>query len=218
MDTAGAVLDTMFLEPQTIWAVLDPGAPRGFGAYRPQPFADNDLVRLSPVAAEYVVVGRRMDPDAEQATFSVARIRVAGDTLFHRDFAYDPVPIPAGAPDSLAQAWGAMLAKSRFAGAPTPATAAAWARDGLYVPAHHPPVRDLIPGIDGTIWLERARDASSSEWLVLDPDGTPLHRVRLPANVTVMAASRDRVWGVETDELDVPYIVRYGVGPTRLVR
>lgn len=32
----------------------------------------------------------------------------------------------------------------------------------------------------------------------------------------LLAATSDRWWGVETDELDVPYIVRYDVGPRTL--
>ena len=48
-----------------------------------------------------------------------------------------------------------------------------------------------------------------TEWWVLDPEGAPLARTLTPSGVTVRAISSDAVWGVERDELDVEYIVRY---------
>ncbi len=49
------------------------------------------------------------------------------------------------------------------------------------------------------------------EWLVLDPSGEPAATVVTPAALRVLAITRDRVWGVESDELDVDYIVGYRI-------
>ena len=35
----------------------------------------------------------------------------------------------------------------------------------------------------------------------------------VPKGLSVLAADRRTVWGMEQDELNVPYIVRYGVVP-----
>jgi hypothetical protein len=73
-------------------------------------------------------------------------------------------------------------------------------------------VRRLTLGTDGTIWLAR-EDAGGEQlaWWVLDPNGEPIGTVMLPRGLQVMAADESHVWGAELDELDVPYLVRYGV-------
>jgi hypothetical protein len=70
----------------------------------------------------------------------------------------------------------------------------------------------MTVGRDGSIWLQRAVEADSASWLVLDPSGSPHAEVSLPAGFDLLEADRDHVWGQERDELDVPYLVRYRVG------
>lgn len=213
MDTTGAAGDTLFVRPLSVWAVQDPAKPNDFGSYQAQPFADDAVHTLSPAAPEYVVVDRAVRPEGP-ATFRVARVRLSGDTVFSREFPYDPVPIDPALPDSLIAAWAEGFRDHPFPGAPEPAEAAEWARADLYLPPHHPPVGAVVVGTDGTIWLERERVGEGARaWLVLDADGIPLGRVAFPAGFRLHAATRDRAWGVEHDELDVPYIVRYGIGP-----
>lgn len=214
MDTTGAAGDTLFRRPASVWAVQAPTGPITFGSYRPQPFDDNALHAMSPHEPEYVVVDRAVEGE-DDTRFGVARITFDGDTAFDRSFAYEPVPIDPGAADSLVGAFAEAFNEPRFSSAPTAAQAAEWARANLYVPAHQPPVTALLVGRDGSIWLQRERAAPERvEWLVLDPDGEPIGRVELPGRTTVAVAERSRVWGWELDDLDVPYIVRYGVGAT----
>ena len=80
------------------------------------------------------------------------------------------------------------------------------------MPPTQPPVTELHIGHDGSIWLRREMTVgAASDWLVLSPEGEVVGTVALPANLKILAAEQGRLWGVETDELDVPYIVRYGV-------
>ena len=71
----------------------------------------------------------------------------------------------------------------------------------------------------GTIWLQRFDPVESAdgerliEWWVLDGEGAPLARVLTPAGLEVKLITEDMVWGIERDELEVEYIVRY-----RLIR
>ena len=52
------------------------------------------------------------------------------------------------------------------------------ARESLHVPPHHPPVRSVLPGLDGTIWLAREDDgAGMLAWWVLDRAGEPIGEV-----------------------------------------
>ena len=68
---------------------------------------------------------------------------------------------------------------------------------------------------DGTFWLRRWDTVEAGtgeqvyEWWVLDAEGTPLARARTPIGLSIRLIDGDTVWGVETDELGVEYIVRY---------
>ena len=48
-----------------------------------------------------------------------------------------------------------------------------------------------------------------TESWVLDAEGVPLARVLVPADLMVAVVDGETVWGIEMDELDVQYIVRY---------
>ncbi|HUG38856.1 MAG TPA: hypothetical protein VMM12_00135 [Longimicrobiales bacterium] len=212
MDTAGVAGDTLCVVPHTIWAIQDPSGAMRFGTYRAQPFADQPLVALDPAGPACVVLDREVAPAGEPAVFRVSRVRSGGDTVFSRAFAYDAVPIDPAVPDSLVADWAERF-RERPLGGLTVAEAAALARADLHVPAHHPPVGAVVVGRDGAIWLRGPQpDPGRAAWLVLDRDGGVIGRVELPGRLQVEVAERGRVWGVEQDELDVPWIVRYAVG------
>jgi hypothetical protein len=48
---------------------------------------------------------------------------------------------------------------------------------------------------------------------VLSAEGEPVGVVAVPDRLRVFAAERERLWGMEMDDLDVPYLVRYAVRP-----
>lgn len=213
MDTGGTLLDTLYVREPTIWAIQDPDDPSGFGAYGAQPFADNPMFALSVHQSAFVAV-RRLVVDETSRNFRVTRVTFAGDTVFDRTFAYDPVPIDPGLPDSLAEAAAEQLAGRGFGQAPALRKAVSLARADLYVPAHYPPVDRVLVGLDETVWLRMGgATGDTAEWLVLDPDGEPAARVHLPRDLHLWVARLDRVWGWITDDLDVPYVVRYRLAP-----
>ncbi len=213
MDTVGTVLDTLYIREPTVWAIRDLNDPSGFGAYRPQPFDDAPLFAHSPTGPAYVTVDRTV-PDGAATTFRVARVKFAGDTVWIRQFAYDPVAIDPALPDSLVEAFAEGVSGSEFGNTPALRKALDLARGDLEVPAHYPPVDRVYVGLDETVWLRMGGpEEATVEWLVLDADGEPVARVRLPGGLHLQAARMDRVWGWVTDDLDVPYIVRYGLVP-----
>lgn len=67
---------------------------------------------------------------------------------------------------------------------------------------------DAIGLLGDTLWVF---DMGNSRFSYFTLDGEPIGTIALPGRLTVMAATRDAVWGMELDDLDVPYIVRYGV-------
>ena len=84
-------------------------------------------------------------------------------------------------------------------------------RSQVIAPRYYPPVRRVIAGGDGSVWLEEHQPTTAHQWLVLGPNGRPQGRVTVPANVRIMSAVADTFWGVELDEDDVPTIVRHRV-------
>jgi hypothetical protein len=214
LDDRGQPQDTVasYSLVNSIWAIEDPKSSNGFGSYGQQPFSDTEILRLSPTALEVVRVDRRVAGGPEAALFRVSRATLAGDTIFSREYAYTPIPIDPALVDSLVRKRGESMSQVPFPGAPTPARAAELARASLYLPAFHPPVSELLIGRDGSVWLKREQvSADGSDWLVLSPQGAIVGAVRTPPRLRVMAAEERRIWGMEQDDLDVPYLVRYGV-------
>jgi hypothetical protein len=218
LDSTGAVLDTIasYSLENRVWEVRYRDDPRSGGSYGRQPFSDTELVRHSYYQPLVVRVDRSAATSAARATFSVTAWTFAGDTLFSRELSYSPVPLEDALVDSVVEARAASVSRSPLPGAPTPARAAVWARNTLYTPRYHPPVSDMVVGRDGSVWL-RGEDPGQStvEWRILSADGEPYGVVRLPVGLWMILAERSTVWGTERDELDVPYIVRYGIVPER---
>lgn len=216
LDERSMPLDTLFRQPlsNTTWAIEDPKSTRGFGSYGAQPFSDTEMVRLGPSGSDLVRVERTVPVTPEEASFRVSRVSLAGDTLFSREIRYTPEPIAPTLVDSLVRMRGKSMERiaTRMPGAPTPARAEELAREALYLPAFHPPVSELLVGRDGSIWLQReVVDGDTANWLVLSANGGVAGTVSAPRRLRIMAAEERRIWGMETDELDVPYIVRYRV-------
>ena len=96
------------------------------------------------------------------------------------------------------------------------------AEDAITFPDHHPPVREVFSGADGTIWLLREMRADDVDhWEVYGPNGQLEGSVDVESgrsgvfpwapNLRLLRATRDEVWGRTMGDLDVPYIHRYGV-------
>lgn len=214
MDGAGALLDTVWVQqwrPTDILALLNKDG-RG-GSYSRQPFGDRPLFQVMDDGG-MVVVEYRVPDHAEGATFSVMRLSVSGDTLWRRALPYSPVPLdPARAnraADSMAEERVQFF--SRMRPGLTQAGLTKELRDAMYAPPFEPFLRGLVVASDGSIWLQRyGATADGAEWWVLDEKGQPLGRAFMPDGLRVVAIRGDDVWGVETDDMDVSYIIRYRV-------
>jgi hypothetical protein len=140
-----------------------------------------------------------------------------GEERVRRQLQLAAQPIPGSVRDSLL---GVALGKARpqleaarRKGAALGASNERLVEQGLDLPTHYPPVRSLVVGIDGTLWLERFGDGRAGDWLVLDRRGEPIFQLRLPASFELQQASATDVWGTERDELDVSYMVRFSLAP-----
>lgn len=214
MTRDGRVTDTLPAVPfgNNLWAVYDPESPDRGGSYGQQPFADGPLWSFVPGERATLRVDREAPRAAEDASFRVTKLNFSGDTLFTREFSFEPEPVTQAEVDSVLDARAGPIGERGFLGA-TEAQAREWAERTLYQPPFRSLVREMTVGRDGSIWLQRAVEADSASWLVLDPSGAPRAEVMLPAGFDLLEADRDRVWGQERDELDVPYLVRFRLAP-----
>ena len=70
----------------------------------------------------------------------------------------------------------------------------------------------VVPGQDGTIWIQRERTAAAlGKWTLLNAKGIPVGDFLLPTTLQVRAGTATAVWGVESDPDGVPTIVEYRV-------
>jgi hypothetical protein len=212
MDAEGGVLDTLALVPVGRESVLGVLREDG-GTFGGQPFGDATMaVRVR--SGEGLLILDRRALESQDPAFRLTRIGLSGDTLFSRSYPYAPVPLPRDTVRAAIQQTAETL--HEFTSPRTGGSIAqwrGWVEEAIYVPAHFTPVSRVVAGGDGTIWLELnpPPGPEQADWLVLDGEGEPLGRVRLPAGLRVLAADRQALLGVERDELDVEYIVRYRV-------
>lgn len=184
----------------------------GFGFTTSQPFGDSDIIQISGYQPLIFRLERSAATEFASDSFRVTKRTIEGDTVFSRTYRYTAIPIDPAHVDSILQAIGQRFETIRFASAPTPELAMRLAREAMYLPAYHPPVTELVLGRDGTVWLQREDTGGETvDWLALDPNGDLIGVVAVPARFRVLAADRQHLWGMARDELDVPYIVRYGV-------
>ena len=204
VDAEGNALGTIWLQPfkpLDLLALLDERG-RG-GMFSIQAFPDHPL--SAPREAGLLVVDRAAWTGSGPATIGVTGIDWAGDTLFSRSSPYAPVPLASERVDSIVRATTERLRNYSEGDV----------RAATYRPSHVPPVGGIVAGRDGTIWLRHFDPARSEggeqvyEWWVMDAEGHPLARAVTPARLRLRTILSDVVWGVERDELDVEYIVRY---------
>ncbi|HEU0016553.1 MAG TPA: hypothetical protein VFQ45_22925 [Longimicrobium sp.] len=178
----------------------------------PLPF--NSLWDAAPDGSGVVVVHRPIPAGAERTRFRVARYRPSGQVVFDRAYNFTPHPVSAASRDSIHDELAQFFLRTRFVQAA--AQARSFARDSVPLPRFQPPVTDVTYGRDGTIWLGRERLGTRTvEYTVLGPDGAIIAVAAVPAGVRIVQAQRDAVWGVERDEMDVEYVVRFRVAPAR---
>lgn len=206
LDADGTVTDTLPAVPfgESQWAIFDPDDPRRGGMYRSQPFAEGPIWSFVPGERAIIVADRKIPPDGVKPAVTISKLAFDGDTLFSVSVPYEPRSIEPAEVDSIMETAvpeGGVLGVTR-------AKATEWARATLHVPPHKPGVTGMMLTDEGKIWLGRQPDASGSKvWTILDADGTTIGALKLRSTFRPMAAVGDLVWGVETDELDVPYVI-----------
>jgi hypothetical protein len=208
IDLEGQVLDTVgWQEARGRRVSLARGtAVAGVG----HPFPESPLVTMVGGTETMIVVDRPAPTQPGRSEFRVTWASFDGDTLWTRGYPYVPAPIaPAFADSAIATVIESPALRMMY---PEPDQARDALLDQVAIPRFHPPVHAVEVADDGEIWIAREPAGEEGrEWLVLEPTGEIAARVLLPSAVRVRVIRGDLVWGVYTDELDVPYLVRYRI-------
>ncbi len=184
------------------------------------PFESLPFPVIAPDGAEVVLVAQ---DDPSDPWFDLVRIGVDGDTLLNRRIRTERLPVTRRAAERVMSDYLTFRAENRgqFETA-TPARVAALIRDLVPVPDYFTPVRRIVGGHDGSIWLLREIGPEGEDrWEVYDPtgelegvvtikDGRSATFPREP-RLRIVRATRDEVWGATIDELEVPYLHRFSV-------
>lgn len=172
-----------------------------------RPFVFNDGALTTPDTAEWRIrVERPLAASAGAAAFTVTRTTAAGDTVWSHRYGYEPVAVSEQQRNDL-YTYAAVDLRERGVDS---LVAEAVIRDELELPAFLPPIT-RIRRVGDEIWLRREDHPGDWRWLVLDADGTPIGTFTHPRSVEPRILAPDIVWAVETDELGVPWVVRYRV-------
>jgi hypothetical protein len=83
-------------------------------------------------------------------------------------------------------------------------------RDVLEFPDFLPPVTHGRL-VEGEVWLRREHTQGDYRWTILGGDGRAIGELTLPRAFTPLVFRRGELWGVETNEVDVPWVVRYRI-------
>lgn len=212
MDADGETLGTVWVQPYRPTDVLALLRETG-GTFSSQPFGDAPLFHVSAEGVLHVV-DRRVFDGAETPAIRLTRIAMIGDTILAKEIVYTPEPVSQERIDSAthAQAEGMLEFMQRRDPGLTQAKLEADLRAATYSPDYLPAVRNLAVANDGSVWLQRFDpSADGTVWWVLGEDAEPRATAVTPGGLRVLLITGDDLWGVETDELDVNYIVRYQI-------
>lgn len=184
--------------PQVIVTETAGGEIQSISIFR-QPWGDGSLVAIAPGGGSLTVVDRSLPAEGAAAAFRVTRIGLGGDTAWSSSRDYTPLPSNRARQDSVV----AQYAEN--------GPAREVLEEALFLPATLAPVSSVFVGRDGRTWVGREDrpDAPTRQWDVFDSTGTLVAIFTVPHTIRLMAADGGVVWGVETDDLDVPYLVRF---------
>lgn len=210
-DRIGSVLDTVAWLPlrNQYFSVSNPDASPPWTSYSPQPFADPPLWSVTPDRASVILVDVGERSRAELGKIKVFELTLAGDTIRSADVQYTPVPLTSKMVEEVISMRAEHFFNVGDGRIASRAAAERMIQDELYVPATLPPVSEVIAASNGSIWLQRESMASDANlWQILGTDGQVEAILSTPPELKILLVTDEHVWGVEYDELQIPYVVR----------
>lgn len=201
LDSAGLVLDTLANLPYS-WKGSGAAESGGGTTYFSIQLRDDPIRAFSPSSDWIVFLERPVDEGTPG--YRVTKMSSTGDTVYSRFYPVEPVLFEGP--------FKAEVIRATFERRDRLLRFRKEVEDVFSRFPHLPTATRLAADGEGRVWV--AREALEGEplvWEVLDPQGNPIFRVRLPESARVRWAAGDHLWVSETDSLDVPYVVRYRI-------
>ena len=169
-----------------------------------QPFSDADLWALSNDGRMIARLRQGVFEDPIRLSATLSIITAAGQTVREWPIRVPSTPLTGDVIDE----WiGAFLARGAADSFQTRRNAERAIRRSLFRPAAIP-LRGLLFDSDGRIWVEAWAGPDHSTWRAFGPRGDLLITTNVPISFQFMDAKGLKLWGIETDSLDVPRISR----------
>jgi hypothetical protein len=179
------------------WSSADGQSGAGFRF----PFYPRPLVAASP-DGKYLGMAIARIEGTDAGSYDVTVLQSTGDTVFASRYPFRREPLSLEDAERLRQ-----LAREAEARGGASAAAASRAR----FPTLYSPITELRMGTDGSVWLQLRSTTYERAWLVLSANGEPLDTIVVPRHLRLVGADTRTLWFVQTDSLDVPSLVRYGI-------
>jgi hypothetical protein len=173
---------------------------RGTEAVRssPHPIPPFSLLVAAETGGYLTRLDRQPADDGKNGVYVLTRWSDAGQVTWTKKIEYVPQPVTESILDSLANEYSKdPQRRARFLKA-------------LNARKFLPPVREMVVGQDGSIYLQREGGSSTAKWDVIGPDGAVVGSIVLPNNTIVLAATLERIWVREGEEGEYK-IARYSI-------
>ena len=170
------------------------------------PFSDNDVHRILATRDTIVVARRNVEPGSGRA--ELLWFDLNGTQLRRREFELPLLAVPALVRDSVIDNIAQVLTGPANA---TLAVAREQVVKSLTIPRDYPPFGELLLATDGSVWVRRGQVGSSDVWWIIDSLGKVSGQLALPPGTRILHVTPPHAWGVRSDELGVPKVVRLTV-------
>lgn len=199
VDSPGVVVDTL-LHIST----ENTGIQRIGTVLMSLPLQDFAFSRSDPRGRGIVIVDRRADAtNASQPKITITRKGVPNSPSFTLEIPNEPVPLTAARIEEFVQLGQGVIPSSVISSSDLTAAYANF--------DHIPSVSGLALGTDGSIWIAREDlgPAYPRKWEIFDEGGTACGSLYLAQEDVVVWADYSELWVTSTDELDVPFLIKY---------
>lgn len=182
-------------------AFVELRAPDGSPLIFTNPLNDDAAVVPLPGEDALLVVQGPRPVSPKRAFYSVTRLTLDGDTVYHRLLSYRPLRISPRKAGQITETMSAFQGRFRVDRRLWP--------EILGLSGFYPPVSAVRLAMDGRLWIRREEtEHSLVRWDILDPRGSLECTVELPTRLRVLWIGRNYLWSAEQDQLGVDYLVR----------
>lgn len=225
-DADGSVVDTIGWDakpPPRMWRRPEESSSRpelvtvGSRRYM-APSPPPDLPQWLPLDDGELIVYAPAPSGGEEGTVTVTRMSLKWDTVYSRRLTFQPIPYTSVELDSIAaqsarRGGGAFLSAAGISQSVpdnVDALAAAY-RKAMKFPDFHAGITYGWLDQDGRLWLhtDEGIGRSTDRWVILGAKGRLLEAVELPSGTRVVWSRGDAFWTIQTDDMDVPWLVWY---------